>query len=67
MTQHAGLTAERWAAFTLDPQILMIGNEMNRAAKLMGPSDREARQIPLLAATRGGGAREDQGKTPSSM
>lgn len=41
MTQHAGLTPERWAAFTLDQQILMIGNEMNRAANLMGPSDRE--------------------------
>jgi len=41
MTQHAGLTPERWAAFTLDQQILMIGNEMNRAAKLVEPFDRE--------------------------
>jgi hypothetical protein len=41
MTQHAGLTQERWSAFTLDQQILMIGNEMNRAAKLVEPLDRE--------------------------
>jgi hypothetical protein len=41
VTHHAGLTQERWSAFTLDQQILMIGNEMNRAAKLMAPSDRE--------------------------
>lgn len=41
MTQHAGLTQERWSAFTLDQQILMIGNEMNRAAKLVEPFDRE--------------------------
>src|SRR5580765_5918123 len=41
MTQHAGLTPDRCAVFTLDQQILMIGNEMNRAAKLVEPSDRE--------------------------
>ena len=35
MTQHASLSPERWSAFTLDQQILMIGNEMNRAAKLL--------------------------------
>lgn len=35
MTQHAGLSADRWAAFTLEQQILMIGNEMHRASKLM--------------------------------
>lgn len=31
MTQHASLTPERWQRFSLDQQILMIGNEMNRA------------------------------------
>ncbi len=41
MGQHAGLSPERWAAFSLDHQVLMIANEMNRAAKLMAPSDRE--------------------------
>lgn len=41
MTQHASLSPERWAAFSLDQQILMIGNEMNRAAQLMCPEDRE--------------------------
>jgi hypothetical protein len=40
MTQHASLSPERWSAFTLDQQILMIGNEMNRAAKLMEPERR---------------------------
>jgi hypothetical protein len=39
--QHASLTAERWSEFSLDQQILMIGNEMNRAAKLLAPADRE--------------------------
>ena len=41
MTQHASLSPERWAAFSLDQQILMIGNEMNRAMRLMRPEDRE--------------------------
>ena len=39
MTQHAHLDADRWARFTLDQQILMIGNEMNRAMRLVGPAD----------------------------
>ncbi len=43
MTQHAGLTLERWSSFTLDQQILMIGNEMNRAGKLGRDDDRERR------------------------
>ncbi len=41
MSQHASLSLERWASFTLDQQLLMIGNEMNRARKLMNPADRE--------------------------
>ena len=39
MTQHASLSPERWSAFNLDQQILMIGNEMLRAARLMRPED----------------------------
>lgn len=35
MTQHASLTPERWSAFTLDQQILMIGNEMNRGKRFI--------------------------------
>ena len=31
MSQHSSLSPERWAQFSLDQQILMIGNEMNRA------------------------------------
>ena len=37
VTQHASLTAERWAAFGRDQQILMIANEMNRASRLSAP------------------------------
>ena len=40
MTQHASLSPGRWSAFSLDQQILMIGNEMNRAARLQRPADR---------------------------
>jgi len=32
VTQHASLTAERWARFDVARQILMIANEMNRAS-----------------------------------
>lgn len=39
MTQHSTLSAERWAEFNLDQQILMIGNEMLRASRLMRPGD----------------------------
>ncbi|HBH03577.1 MAG: hypothetical protein A2W08_16160 [Candidatus Rokubacteria bacterium RBG_16_73_20] len=41
MTHHAGLSRTRWAAFAPDQQVLMIANEMNRAAKLTAPGDRE--------------------------
>ena len=33
MSQHSSLSPERWAQFSLDQQILMIGNEMNRAKR----------------------------------
>jgi hypothetical protein len=39
--QHAALTVERWSAFSRDQQVLMIGNEMHRAAGLFAPRDRE--------------------------
>lgn len=38
---HAGLSAERWAAFPRSQQLLMIANEMNRASKLFAAADRE--------------------------
>jgi hypothetical protein len=41
VTQHAGLTAERWASFSRDQQVLMIANEMNRAGKLVAATDRD--------------------------
>jgi hypothetical protein len=37
MSQHVLLSPERWSSFSLDQQILMIANEMNRAGKLMDP------------------------------
>jgi hypothetical protein len=40
VTQHSTLTPERWASFSLDQQVLMIANEMNRAGKLFAPADR---------------------------
>jgi hypothetical protein len=42
--QHAGLTAERWAQFTIDQQVLMIANEMHRAGKLFAPEDQGRRR-----------------------
>jgi len=38
--QHATMTVERWSTHPRDRQILMIANEMNRARKLMAPTDR---------------------------
>lgn len=40
MAQHAALTAERWCTFSLDQQILMIANEMNRASKVLASTDK---------------------------
>jgi hypothetical protein len=36
MTQHASLSPARWAAFSKEQQLLMIANEMNRAARFEG-------------------------------
>lgn len=44
MAQHAGLTAERWASFSLDQQVIMIANEMHRATKLLDAVNRDRRQ-----------------------
>lgn len=44
MTQHASLTAERWTRFSIDQQVLMIANEMQRASALFAPADHGARQ-----------------------
>jgi len=44
VSQHASLTPERWARFSLDQQILMIANEMKRASALMAPADSGSRQ-----------------------
>src|SRR5436305_8223878 len=39
MTQHSSLSSARWAQFSLDQQILMIGNEMNRAKRSIDLKD----------------------------
>jgi hypothetical protein len=49
VTQHATLSPERWSAFDLDQQILMIGNEMSRASRLLS---RNELQSLLLAYER---------------
>ncbi len=41
MSQHSSLSPERWAQFNLDQQILMIGNEMNRAKRSIEFGDRQ--------------------------
>ena len=41
MPQHAELSEERWSQFTLDQQILMIANEMNRGSSLVASEDVE--------------------------
>ena len=44
MSQHGSLTLERWSAFSLDQQVLMIANELNRARKLNAPEDLDRRR-----------------------
>lgn len=39
MTQHASLTPDRWARFSLDHQILQIGAEMHRASASIAQGD----------------------------
>jgi hypothetical protein len=45
MTQHASLTADRWARFSRGQQVLMISNEMNRASRLLSKRDAESRSL----------------------
>ncbi len=45
MSQHATLTLDRWKTFRRDQQILMIGNEMNRASRLQGSDDGASRGL----------------------
>ncbi len=45
MTQHASLSPERWARFPRDRQLLMIANEMNRAANPTTAADRHSRAL----------------------
>ena len=42
--QHTSLTAERWARFPFDQQVLMIGNEMNRASKFLDSTNERSLQ-----------------------
>lgn len=37
MTQHQGLSLDRWRGFDTSQQVLMIGNEMNRGSRLEEP------------------------------
>jgi hypothetical protein len=42
MSQHAGLTEERWPSFGIDQQILMVGNEMNRTSRSLDSGQMDA-------------------------
>jgi len=44
VAQHGALSLDRWTQFTLDQQVVMIGNEMHRASKLLTPADRDRRR-----------------------
>jgi hypothetical protein len=63
LAHHAELSADRWSDFTLEQQILMIANELNRASKLVRPGDHErrrnslARALTLTDLTAGGNVR----------
>lgn len=46
-SQHAGLSEERWRQFGFGRQILMIANELHRAAKLVDASDAQRRSNSL--------------------
>ena len=37
MTQHSGLTLDRWRTFDRDRQVLMVANEMHRGSRLEEP------------------------------
>ena len=52
MSPHGSLTPERWRKFTLSQQILMIGNDMNRAAKLMNVEHADTRRVTYAAILR---------------
>jgi hypothetical protein len=52
VTQHASLTPERWGRFNLDQQVLMIGNEMQRASAFMSAEGRSSRQLAYERALR---------------
>ncbi len=44
MSQHAGLSLERWREFGAGEQVLMIANEMHRASRLLGPGAGDSRR-----------------------
>lgn len=44
MSQHEGLTLERWVKFPAAHQVLMIANELHRARNLSAESDVARRQ-----------------------
>ena len=51
VTQHASLTAERWAVFGRDQQILMIAAEMNRALGSSAPRTGAASRTPTSGSS----------------
>ncbi len=52
MTQHAGLSSDRWARFSLDQQILMVGNELNRARRFLVEHESDSLRLAYERALR---------------
>jgi hypothetical protein len=52
VTQHAELDRARWERFSLDQQILMVGNEMNRARRLLAPDQIDSLRLAYERALR---------------
>jgi len=52
MSQHAGLDVERWSAFDVDQQVLMIANELNRVSGAMSPDRARSRRAGYERALR---------------
>jgi hypothetical protein len=45
VSQHTGLTLERWQSFSLDQRLLMIANEMHRAGRFQADADTASRWL----------------------
>lgn len=47
MTQHSGLSPDRWRTFGIERQLLMVANEMNRVRSSFEPEYERSRRLAL--------------------